>query len=213
MKRKRQIGRALGLVLTGLAGLAGGCRNYLPIRPEPAPEISLEQRREMQIHDWDAPLDAVFGATIAELQDQGWTLDSVDRVAGIIRSSTTKSLEPFGPEDEKFFDLAQRKQTAKERADVAKKWTRWMEAVIHIESWENGKTRQRIVLNRRGTLPSMSYLERLKGPGMGRGRDVMINAPAVEQTVEIDMPEAYQDWFDRIEGGIKRRKQGIGSRE
>jgi len=206
MKRKWQIGRALGLVLTGFAGLAGGCRNYLAIQPEPPPELSLEQRREMQIHDWDASLDAVFGATIAEMQDQGWTLDSVDRTAGIIRCSTAKRLEAFGPEDEKLFDLAQRKQTAKERADVAKKWTRWMEAVIHIESWENGKTRQRIVLNLRGTLPSMSYLERLKGPGMGRGRDVMINAPSVEQTVEIDMPEAYQDWFGRIGAGVGRRK-------
>ena len=54
----------------------------------------------------------------------------------------------------------------------------------------------------------MSFQERLEGPWYGRGRDVLINAPALEQTVEIDMPEAYEAVFDRIADGIGRRTAG-----
>lgn len=184
-----------------------GCRNMRVAELEAQlPALSPEQRREMQIQQWDASMTLVFSATVAEIQDLGWTLDSVDKDAGIIRASTVKKLEAFGPEDEKFYDANVRKKTAKSRSDVSKKWTRWMEAVIHIEPWGNGKSRQRVVLNLRGTLPSMSYLEKQEASGFSRSRDVMINAPAVEESVEVELPEAYRELFDRVGSGIAQRK-------
>ena len=81
-----------------------------------------------------------------------------------------------------------------------------MEVVVHIEPWGTGKSRQRIVLNLRGTLPSMSYLEKQEARGFSRGRDVMINAPAVEESVEVELWEAYREFFDRIGTGIAQRK-------
>ncbi len=196
------------LALTLVLGVVlAGCRNTrLVMQETPLPALSPEQRREMQIRQWAAPMDAVFGATLAEIQDLGWTLDSVDKASGIIRASTVKKLEAFGPEDELYYDVGVRRQTAKSRSDVSRKWTRWMEAVIHIEPWGDGKSRQRIVLNLRGTLPSMSYLEHQEGSGFSRGRDVMINAPAVEQSVEVELPEAYTELFDRVGTGIAQRK-------
>ena len=190
-----------------MATVLTGCRNMRVAELEAQlPALSPEQRREMQIQQWDVPMDVVFSATVAEIQDRGWTLDSVDKDAGIIRASTTKKLEAFGPEDEKYYDANIRKKTAKSRSDVSKKWTRWMEAVIHIEPWGTGKSRQRIVLNLRGTLPSMSYLEKQEARGFNRGRDVMINAPAVEESVEVEFPEAYREIFDRVGTGIAQRK-------
>ena len=196
-----------GIALFAALALAG-CRSAAPMAEPASSELSLEQRREMQTREWAAGPDVVFGATIADLQDQGWTLEAVDRASGIIRATTEKRFDEFGPEDERHYDLAARRRTAKRRADLAMKWSRWKEAVIHIEVWGAGKTRQRIVLNLRGTLPSMSFQERLEGPWYGRGRDVLINAPALEQTVEIDMPEAYEAVFDRIADGIGRRTAG-----
>ncbi len=184
-----------------------GCRHTGMVAHETLPPVlSPEQRREMQIKQWAASMDVVFSATLAEIQDVGWTLDSVDKASGIIRASTVKRLEAFGPEDEQSYDVGVRKKTAKSRSDVSKKWTRWMEAVIHIEPWGDHKSRQRIVLNLRGTLPSMSYLERQESSGFSRGRDVMINAPAVEQSVEVELPEAYAELFDRVGTGIAQRK-------
>lgn len=196
-----------GIALAAAFAMAG-CRHPAPMTAPAPAELSREQRREMQTRKWTAAPDVVFGATIADLQDQGWTLETVDRAAGLIRAITEKRLDAFGPEDERHYDLAARRRTAKRRADIAMKWSRWKEAVIHIEAWGADQTRQRIVLNLRGTLPSMSYHERMEGPWYGRGRDVLINAPAVEQTVEIDLPEAYEAVFDRIADGIGRRKTG-----
>ncbi len=190
-----------------LGVVVAGCRHTgLVVQSPHPPVLSPEQRRDMQIKQWPVPIDIVFGATLAEIQDLGWSLDSVDKASGIIRASTVKKLEAFGPEDEQYYDVGVRKKTAKSRSDVSKKWTRWMEAVIHIEPWGDSKSRQRIVLNLRGTLPSMSYLERQESNGFSRGRDVMINAPAVEQSVEVELPEAYTELFDRIETGIAQRK-------
>ena len=74
-----------------------------------------------------------------------------------------------------------------------------------MEPWGDGKSRQRIVLNLRGTLPSMSYIERQGGSVFRGGRDVVINAPAVEQSVEVELPEAYSDLFDRIDIAVGHR--------
>ena len=201
-----------GFALAAAFALSG-CRLPAPTAAPTTAELSLEQRRDMQTREWAAPTDVVFGATIADLQDQGWTLETVDRAAGLIRATTEKRLDAFGPEDERHYDLAARQLTAKRRADVAMKWSRWKEAEIHIEAWGADKTRQRIVMNLRGTLPSMTYPERMEGSWYGHGRDVLINAPAVEQTVEIDLPEAYEAVFDRVADGIGRRKAGLAPKD
>ena len=92
------------------------------------------------------------------------------------------------------------------RADVAKKWSRWRELVIHIEPWGSRRSRQRLVLSLRGSLPAMSYRERQEGSFMHRGREVLINAPATEQSVEVDVAEAYADMFDRISAAVGQRR-------
>lgn len=189
-----------------LAALAaGGCRQIPQVPAPSVPALSIEQRRAMQTRAYDAPADTVFAATIATLQDLGWTLDVADRAAGLIRASTQRRLEAFGPEDETQMNLAERKRTAEMRADVSKKWARWKEIVIHTESWGAAKSRQRIVMNFRGTLPAMSYREKQGGDLLHRGREVLINAPATEQSVEVPVPEAYKDLFDRISEAVGQR--------
>lgn len=188
-----------------VAVVLSGCRQLMPVAPPPAAELTIEQRRAMQTRVYEAAADPVFAATIATLQDLGWTLDGVDKAAGLIRASTARRLEAIGPEDEKEHDLEQRKRTVQMRADVSKKWSRWKEVVIHIEPWAAGKARQRIVMNLRGTLPAMSYRERQEEGVFHRGREVLINAPATEQSVEVDVPEAYKDFFDRIDAGVQQR--------
>ena len=189
----------------GLTIALTGCRNMRVVEPEAQPpELSPEQRREMQTRQWDAPMDVVFSAAVDEIQDLGWTLDSVDKASGVIRASTAKRLEALGPEEEKFYDASVLKRKTKGRPDVA--WTRWMEAAIHIEPWGNGKTRQRIVLNLRGLVPAMSYLKRQEARGFTRAHDVMVNAPAVEESVEVEFQETYRELFDRVGSGIAQRK-------
>ncbi len=73
-----------------------------------------------------------------------------------------------------------------------------------MEPWAGG-SRQRIVLTLRGALPAMSYHERLGGGFLRRGREVLVHAPAVEQTVEVTLPEAYSDFFERIEAAARQR--------
>jgi hypothetical protein len=183
-----------------------GCTSSKPAAIPPRPELTIEERRAMQTREFDAPADTVFAATIAVLQDLGWRLDTVDRAAGIVRSTTDRRPDAFGPEDEKKMDLRERQRTAQLRSDVAKKWSRWKEVVIHIEPWGSQRARQRIVLSLRGTLPAMSYRERQEGSFLHPGREVLINAPATEQSAEVDVPEAYGDLFDRIAAAVKQRR-------
>lgn len=193
----------IGAAAVGAA--VAGCRQFMPETPPPAPELTIDQRRAMQTRVYDAAADTVFAGTIATLQDLGWTLDGVDKAAGLVRASTARRLDAIGPEDEKEHDLRQRMRTAQMRADVSKKWSRWKEVVIHIEPWAAGKARQRIVMNLRGTLPAMSYRERQEGGVFHRGREVLINAPATEESVGVDVPEVYKDFFDRIDAGVRQR--------
>ena len=191
------------------AALFTGCKNLAPTAKMVQPPLSVEERRNLQSHSYDAPFDAVFAATIAVFQDLGWNLETVDKSSGIIRASTVKKTDAFGPEDEQDYDLQRRRETSAYRSDPSKKWQRWREAVVHTEPWGNG-TRQRIVLSLRGALPAMSYRERLGGSFMHPGREVIINAPAVEQTVEVTVPEAYNDFFERIAVAIRQRREAVG---
>lgn len=191
-----------------MAAAAAGCARLTPPADLGPAAPTPDERRTMQTHSYAAGVDTVFAATIAVLQDLGWNLDTADRAAGILRASTQRRLEALGPQDEKQHDLTVRRKVVEERSDVAKKWTRWQELIIHTEPWTQGQTRQRIVMNLRGTLPAMSYRDRIEGGFMQRGREVMINAPPVEQTVEVELAEAYADMFERISAAVSQRRSG-----
>ena len=191
----------LVVVLVVLAG----CRSAPPSAPQ-AEVVLPETRAAMQVGVYTGQYDVVFGATIDVLQELSWRLDSVDKSAGIILASTVRGLESLGPEDEKSTDLKVRRAVVRRRADITQKWSRWHELIIHTEPWGAGLVRQRIVLNLRGALPAMSYSEREDGGVFTKGRSVVINAPPEEQSVEVSVPEAYGDFFDRIRKAVRARE-------
>jgi hypothetical protein len=193
------------LLLLAVTALLAGCQTP-PAQPA-APKVLLPaDRAAFQTMIYTGKLDAVFAATIAVLQDVGWKLESVDKSAGLIRAATARRNESLGPEDERELNLQTRRETTRLHADITKKWARWQELVIHTEPWQGGgQTRQRIVLTQRGTLPAMSYYEEQNGAWYRRGRSVLIHAPPAEQSVEVDLPEAYRDLFDRIEKALRLR--------
>ncbi len=196
------------IVLAVVALGATGCQ--LPPSRLPAPKVlPPADRATMQTLIFTGKTDLVFAATIAVLQDTGWQLEVVDKPAGLIRATTARKNESLGPEDERELNLRTRQETTRLHEDVTKKWARWQELVIHTEPWAAGnQTRQRIVMTRRGTLPAMSYHEEQNGTWYRRGRSVLIHAPPAEQAVEVELPEAYRDLFERIEKALRQR-QGL----
>ena len=52
----------------------------------------------------------------------------------------------------------------------------------------------------------MSYSEEQGGTAFKKGRMVMIHAPPEEQSVEVIVPEAYRDLFERIEKAVRQRQ-------
>jgi hypothetical protein len=186
--------------------VGAGCQTPLLRPPEPKLPQPAE-RAAMQTMVFTGKVDTVFSATIAVLQDTGWKLDVVDKPAGLIRAVTARKTESLGPEDERELNLQTRQETIRLHADITQKWARWQELVIHTEPWSGGaQTRQRIVLTLRGTLPAMSYYEEQNGTWYRRGRSVLIHAPPAEQAVEVDLPEAYRDFFERIEKALRQRQ-------
>lgn len=202
-------GKRVGLAVWCGLWMAAGCTHMAPMPKITQPPLSIEERQKLQTHTYSAPFDTVFAGTIAVFQDLGWNLDSVDKSSGIIRATTAKKPDSFGPEDEQDYDVQRRRETSAYRSDPSKKWQRWREAVVHTEPWGTG-TRQRIVLSLRGALPAKSYRERQNASFLSRGREVLINAPAVEQTVEVTLPEAYADFFDHIERAVRQRQEVAG---
>ncbi len=198
------------IYLAPLLVMLAGCQTP---PPKPAlPRSALPpDRAAFQTMIYTSKLDIVFSATIAVLQDIGWRLDSVDKAAGLIRATTAHKTEALGPDDERELDLQTRRETVKHHADVTQKWSRWQELVIHTEPWDGGAhTRQRSVMTLRGTLPAMSYHVEQDGAWYRRGRDILIHAPPEEQSVEVTMPEAYRDLFERTEKAMRQR-QGPGA--
>ncbi len=190
--------------MMGLAALLlAGCKGTEPrvVRPLNGPDVAPEERAAMQTRIFPASEDVVFAATVSVLQDLGWKLDTVDRASGMIRASTEKRLEPLGPKEEKSGNFEWRRTAIKKRSSEKDQWTRWDEMVAHIEKWPPDRTSQRIVLTRRGSLPAMSY------PARVDKRDVIINAPAKEESVEIQLDDVYSTLFQRIEKAIRERTQ------
>jgi len=188
----------LGLAIVALAGCQ---KPPKPTRPITSAGMAPEERSTMQTRIFSAPEDAVFAATVAVLQDLGWKLDTVDRASGMIRASTAKRLEPLGPKEENITSFEWRRTAIQKRTSEKDQWMRWDEMVAHIEKWPKDQTSQRIVLSRRGSLPAMSYPARIDR------RDVIINAPAKEESVEIQLGDVYDTLFQRIEKAIRERTQ------
>ena len=197
--------RFLPLILgVGLAGFVG-CKTLPP--PPPIPVVANpEDRAKMQTNIYTGKCDVAFASTLAVLQDLAWRLETVDKAAGIIRATTARHTESLGPNDEKTTDLQTRQQVIGRHTDVTQKWSRWTELVIQTEPWGADQVRQRIVMSLRGTLPAMSYSEEQGGGTFKKGRAVTIHAPAEEQSVEVSIPEAYGDLFERIEKAIRLRQ-------
>lgn len=194
--------RRFAPVLLALWGV--GCTMQAPLVLRREPQVPTpEERNAMQSHVYEAPLDLVFASTIAVLQDIGWQLNSVDKASGLIRAGTAKRPEALSPKEEKITDFELRKKTVQKRKDAMDKWMRWEEMTIHTEPWAGGKTRQRIVMVRSGSLPPMTYVMKSKDT---KAREVMVNAPAQEESVEILLPEVYGDLFDRVQKAIEKRQ-------
>ena len=188
-----------GLLLA--AALAAGCQSgrsgkSAPPRPEP---LAQPERAAMQTRVFSVSEGVLFSATIAVLQDLEWKLDSVDRAAGLIRASNLRRLEPLGPREETITSFEWRRRAIKHRASEKDQWTRWDTMVIHIEKWPNQQSRARIIISRNGSLPAMSYPARMER------RDVIINAPAKEEAVELLLPEVYEALFKEIELAVLDR--------
>lgn len=187
----------------GLASLLlAGCQSRPHAQgPASTPGMVPAERTAMQTRIFPASEDVVFAATVAVLQDLGWKLDTVDRASGMIRASTEKRLEPLGPKEENITSFEWRRTAIQKRTSEKDQWTRWDEMVAHIEKWPGDQTSARIVLSRRGSLPAMSY------PARVDKRDVIINAPAKEESVEIQLADVYDALFQRIEKAIRERTQ------
>jgi hypothetical protein len=190
-------------ILCGLLLLAG-CAAPRPAETPPAP-LSPDARAAMQMRYYAAPVDVVFAATIAVLQDLQWELDTIDKASGILRAVTARRFEPLSPSEETMTDFSLRRRTFEARATARDQWARWEEMLIHIEPWREGRVRERIVMTRRGSLPALTYHTRQGGGFMRRGQDVWVNAPPREDAVEVIFPEVYDDVFDRIEAAVARR--------
>ena len=194
---KRCIARGLALAaLLFMTGCQIKQRMMVTVSPT---DMLPEERAAMQIQTYSAPDEVVFAATVAVLQDLGWNLDAADRASGIIRASTAKRLEPLGPKEERITSFEWRRATIQKRASEKDQWTRWDAMVAHIEKWPGKQARARIVLSRHGTLPAMSY------PARVDKRDVIINAPAKEESVEVNLGEVYAEFFQRIEKAVAAR--------
>ncbi len=189
---------ACGWVLTAL--LLAGCQmKHKMMVPVNSSDVLPEERAAMQTRIFPAAEEVLFAATVAVLQDLGWTLDTVDRSSGIIRASTEKRLEPLGPKEEKIASFEWRRAAIQKRTSEKDQWTRWDEMVAHIEKWPAQQARERIVLSRCGSLPAMSY------PARVDKRDVVINAPAKEESLEIHLAEVYASLFQSIDQAIQER--------
>jgi len=186
--------------------LGVGCLKTRPLAPVAAGGLSPDERAALQTQTFTGNCAAVFAATIDVLQDRGWRLDTVDKPAGLIRATSARKTEPLGPQDEQVMNLQSRRATIQSHADATRKWARWQELVIHTEAWGAGQVRQRIVLNLRGILPAMSYSEEQGGSFFKKGRLVTVHAPPEEQAVEVELPEAYRDLFERIEKALRQRQ-------
>ncbi|MCZ7591818.1 MAG: hypothetical protein M5U15_06540 [Kiritimatiellae bacterium] len=191
--------RALFIALFLFSGCHFGQRMAIVVTPS---EVLPEERAAMQTRVFMASDDIVFSAMVATLQDLGWSLDAADRASGIIRASTGKRLEPLGPKEEAITSFEWRRATIEKRGSEKDQWTRWDEMVAHIEKWPNSRARARIVLSRRGSLPAMSY------PSKVDRREVIINAPAKEESVEVSLDEVYATLFKKIEQAVQERMGG-----
>jgi len=197
--------RAAALAAAAGAACAAGCATSKAPPPERTEEMSPDARAALQTRYHAGGYDAVFAATIAVLQDGGWSLDTVDKPAGFIRASTRRQRAGLGPEDEVTRTPDEQRILASVGPSSPYSWTRWNELVIHIEPWPAGGVRQRIVMNRRGTRPAITN-EEIRGVNLfSSPRRILFHHPAEEQFVEARAPEVYADLFDRIAEALRQR--------
>jgi hypothetical protein len=164
----------------------------------------------MQTRTFASSLDTVFAANIAVLQDIGWNIDTADKASGLIKATTNKRQEALSPKEEKITDYELRRKTVESRSEAMNKWTRWEELTLHVEPWGANAVHERVVTVRCGSLPPMSYKTRMREPATKKKQDVFVNAPAQEDRLELQLPEVYQDLFERIQKAVAERQARQG---
>lgn len=163
------------------------------------------ERASMQTRVFATTVDTVFAATVAVLQDREWKILKADRASGIIQAESRRRVEGLGPKEEALTDLKARQRLLEKRDSAEDQWTRWDNLTIHIEPWGN-HVRERITLSRTGALPPMVYKKRLGGSWFSKGREVLVNAPASEESAEVLFPEVYEEFFGQIAKAIALRQ-------
>ena len=192
------------VLVLGACLAAAGCA--APVVKKTVPEPLLpEQRTAMQARGFPASYDAVFAATISVIQDLGWNLQTADKSSGIIKIASNRRLEKLSPTEESIVDFDLRLKTIRQRSDPEKQWSRWEEMTIHAEPLPGGQAQERIVIVRRGSLPPMSYPGVMGGGFLKSRKQVVINAPSQEVNAEMDLPEVYGDFFDRVQKALSIR--------
>ena len=192
------------LCVTGLLVLLGaGCASSGKPRV-----ISDEKRATIQTHDFTADMQTVWDVTLDVLQDGGWQLGDLDKANHIIRAATQKAPSLVGPQDDwrkpndKYI-----KRLHKEARKAAKhkvpypEWSRWTDAVVRLEAGETSHIRMRLAITKHGTLASGAKAKKAYAKK---------STPVVgqEQSLMVDDPRAYSDFFEKIERKIAIR-QGV----
>ncbi len=190
----------LGLLILTLVGCTS-----LNNPPSSAGGVTPAERAAMQTRVMAAPLDTVFAASVAVLQERGWNILKADRASGLIQAESNRRVETLSPKEESLTDLKKRQQIVGKRDSAADQWSRWEDVTAHIEPW-GSRVRARIILSRRGALPPMTYTKRIGSSFFSKGRLVTVNAPASEESVEVLFPEVYEELLGRIEKAIALRQ-------
>jgi hypothetical protein len=193
----------LGLAVLTLAGCASPDR-----APSSAGNLSSDERSDMQSRVFAASVDTVFASTVAVLQDRDWKILKADRASGIIQAESRRRVEAISPKEEDLTNLKTRQKIVEKRDSAEDQWTRWDNLTVHIEPWGN-QVRERITMSRFGELPPMAYKKYIGASWASKGREVMVNAPAREESVEVLFPEVYEEFFGQIEKAIAVRQSQL----
>lgn len=167
--------------------------------------LTAAERTAMQTRVLSVPAGTVFAATVAVLQERGWRIRKADRTSGIIQAESDRRVETLSPKEEALTNLKTRQQIVGKRDSAADQWSRWEDLTAHIEPW-GSRVRERIILSRCGALPPMTYMKKVGGSWFSSGRAVTVNAPAIEESVEVTFPEVYEELLGQIEKAIAVRQ-------
>ena len=172
------------------------------------------QRGAMQTRDLQGDFETAYAATLSVLQDHGWQLDTIDKASGIIQASSLKRQDILGPQDDwrrqdpKAFEDWKREAMGEENQEPLPEWTRWEQLTAHIEAWGQGTVRERVSIVECGARPSSTRTVKDRRMFGLRSEERTVAEPALEQSIQVDDPAAYQRLFEEIQRALFIR-QGL----